>query len=101
MTIPTRTTRLLSPKKPRAMPGDPIVRSGDLGVGRTACLRGEWPFVLEDEPETETGNGGADERSKPEQPELAERTALREEGRPGRSGRVHRGVGHRDADEMD
>jgi hypothetical protein len=46
--------------KPLAMRGDVIVRSGDLGVARTAGLGSERPLVLKDEPETETGDGGAD-----------------------------------------
>ena len=40
----------------------------------------------------------ADQRGEPEQPELLERPAAGEQRRPGAARRIHRGVGHRDAD---
>src|SRR5262249_16475300 len=43
----------------------------------------------------------AHERRDPEQPELLERPASHEEGRPRAARRVHRGIGDGDADEMD
>ena len=44
---------------------------------------------------------GADDRRHPEQPQLRERPAADEDRHAGAARRVHRGVGHRDADQVD
>ena len=47
------------------------------------------------------GHHGADDRRDPEQPELLERPAADEQRRTGAARRVHRRVGHRNADQVD
>ncbi len=43
----------------------------------------------------------ADDRRHPEQPQLAQCTGTREQGHAGRTGGVDRGIGHRNADQVD
>src|SRR5262245_59276128 len=61
----------------------------------------DWPWLFAADPVVDhAADHGADQRSDPEQPELAQGPAADEQRGPGAAGRVDRGVGHRDADQM-
>ena len=58
-------------------------------------------FLAADHPIDHACERRPDQRCEPEQPELLQSPAAGEQRRPGAAGRIHRRVGHRDADEMD
>src|SRR6185503_12429794 len=73
-----------------------------LPISSTSCLARSLPPAVFAQPAANgAGRGGARDRRHPEEPELREGPASDEEGGGGAAGRVHRGVGDRDADQVD